>query len=322
MDKLKIYYGEDSWSKEDGVKAIEEYRKTIYWKNDTELKAIDGTALKQVAGFIEIALQRDYIYNPFCGKRTKEIKARNIELHCGRCCFYSICYPGRDISVREGGEKAMEEAMSKEGQEITKTAKGMLVEWQGKEILEQGDYNQAGETIKKVKGWKKLLEDQRMSLTRPLDESKKRIIQLFSQPILVLENIKKTIDQAMFQYEHKKEMERKAEEARLEEIAKREADRLAKRAEKAEEKGQEEKAEELKQQAETMQNIAPVVAPTIEKVTGLSRKTIWKYEIVDEKLIPREYLMPNQILLGQVARATKGTLQISGIRFYEDKSVF
>ena len=44
------------------------------------------------------------------------------------------------------------------------------------------------------------------------------------------------------------------------------------------------------------------------------------HEVVDEALIPRDYLMPDEVKIGKVVRATAGSLQIPGIRVFSYKS--
>ena len=137
----------------------------------------------------------------------------------------------------------------------------------------------------------------------------------------MLINAENVIKRAMLSWQQKKEQERRAEEARLVEIQRKEAEKLAEKARKAEEAGKTEKAEELRQQAQEKELYVPIVAPKVEKVNGISTKTIWKFEIVDESIIPREYLQPNMEKIGAVARATKGTLTIIGIKIYSEETM-
>lgn len=121
-----------------------------------------------------------------------------------------------------------------------------------------------------------------------------------------------------------------------EEAARKEADRLAQKAReatnakaKAEAEAAAAKArveaekaaklaEERKQEAEDVQVIAPILAPTITKTAGIGAKRYWKFEIVDESLIPRKYLIPDAVKIGKEVRAAGDTLSISGIRIFPD----
>ncbi len=65
-------------------------------------------------------------------------------------------------------------------------------------------------------------------------------------------------------------------------------------------------------------NEAPpvVVQADVPKVAGLSYREDWKHEITDEKLLPREYLMPDFSKITKIVRALKNTTDIPGVRVY------
>ena len=63
---------------------------------------------------------------------------------------------------------------------------------------------------------------------------------------------------------------------------------------------------------------ASAVAP---KAQGLTITDNWKFEVVSESEIPREYLTPDLVKIGRVVKALKGSAQIAGIRTYSEKVV-
>jgi hypothetical protein len=65
---------------------------------------------------------------------------------------------------------------------------------------------------------------------------------------------------------------------------------------------------------------APIV-PEAPRASGLSLTETWKFSIVDASLIPREYLVPDEIKIGRIVRAMKGETKIPGVRIYSEKSV-
>lgn len=68
--------------------------------------------------------------------------------------------------------------------------------------------------------------------------------------------------------------------------------------------------------------VAPVpVEPPTPKVEGVSYREVWEFEIVNEALIPREYLVPDLKRIGGVIRAMKGSAQIPGVRAYSRRVV-
>ena len=47
-------------------------------------------------------------------------------------------------------------------------------------------------------------------------------------------------------------------------------------------------------------------------------RTVWKFKVVDESLVPREYMQPNEKLIGGTIRSSKGKMKIPGIEAYEE----
>lgn len=66
----------------------------------------------------------------------------------------------------------------------------------------------------------------------------------------------------------------------------------------------------------------PVSAPPAPKpqpkVDGVSTRSHWTFQIEDESLIPREYLVVDMQKIGQVVRAMKEHASIPGVRVIED----
>jgi hypothetical protein len=64
-------------------------------------------------------------------------------------------------------------------------------------------------------------------------------------------------------------------------------------------------------------------APTITHTIGGSAtgRINWKYRIVDATLIPREYMMPNEVAIGAVARSLKDKANIPGVEFYGESGL-
>lgn len=121
--------------------------------------------------------------------------------------------------------------------------------------------------------------------------------------------------------EAKKLRDAQIEEARKAgEIGKREAARLAKQAEE-----DRLAAQELarKQAAETAANVQEVkVAPSVPKVAGIRARVNWKFRIVDASKLPRKYLMPDEVAIGQFVRETKQKGEvIPGVEAYSEDGI-
>ena len=182
-------------------------------------------------------------------------------------------------------------------------------------------YTEAGEHLKLIKAKTREFDELRKSLTKPLDESKKRIMDFFKRPVDFLSRAESSVKSAMLSWQREQERIRREEEQRLAEIQRKEAEKLRKQAERAEAKGNIDKAEELKVKSIETQTIAPVVESKVEKISGILTKKIWKFRVLDITKIPREYLIPNEKILGELARATKGKFKIEGIEFYSENVI-
>jgi colicin import membrane protein len=131
--------------------------------------------------------------------------------------------------------------------------------------------------------------------------------------------------EARRQRQIEEEARRKADEARraAEAASVEERARLLKEAIAAERKAAiaSEKAETQTENA--AQVVAPVVqiAPNIEKSKGESVSDKWAFEVTDLSQVPREYLILNVKAIAGIARATKGSINIAGIRFYSEKTL-
>lgn len=181
------------------------------------------------------------------------------------------------------------------------------------------------ELAKKIKTVSKGLEDERLSTTRPIDAAKTEIMNLYREPLDKLVKAENIIKKAVLDFD--REERRKAEEqqaklrAEAEERARKERERLEKQALKAIDKGKEEKAEQLLEQAESVQTFAPVIQIPVHKAQGTSVRQVWKYRITDVNLIPREYMIPNEKMLGAMAKSTHDAVKVPGVEFYSEDSL-
>jgi len=121
------------------------------------------------------------------------------------------------------------------------------------------------------------------------------------------------------------EAERKAEEERLMAAAqaaeaagdKQTADALAEAAIEVTEAAKEEVAAVVSEPV----TVAPVVLPkaTPKLQGGPVYRTVWKARIVNERLIPREYLTVDMVKINGVVRSLKGATNIPGVMPYEER---
>jgi hypothetical protein len=243
----------------------------------------------------------------------------------------------------------MEATITPTAETETKEAIQLAVRFEKYAITAPNEYKTAADDLKTIKGKAKDLDELRKSLTKPLDDSKKRIMDLFRVPMERLADAESSIKSAMISYQQEQERIRQAEESRLREIQRQEQIRIQqeqerirleqeairKAAEEAAKQGETESAEILQMEAEIAAEeakkvevqafavaVAPVVvAPTIRPISGISIRKIWKFRVVDANLIPREYLLVDESKLGKLATTLKESATVPGVVFYSEDSV-
>lgn len=189
-------------------------------------------------------------------------------------------------------------------------------------IKDQASYETAATLLKSIKDIGKMAEEARKKITTPLDAAKSAVMDLFRPTSTAVDNLEKHLKSLMIAYVNEEERKRKAEEEKLRKIAEaaeaKERKRLEEQAAKALANGKTDKAEELSQRAATVNRVAPIVASTVQKVSGVSMKQNWKARVIDINAVPRAYLIVDEKKLDQIAKATKGSLTLAGIEFYSE----
>ena len=115
------------------------------------------------------------------------------------------------------------------------------------------------------------------------------------------------------------------ERIRAEAEARRVAEEALKKAATAEANGQNEKAEKIlnkaaaeemkiseKIEAATVAAVAPI--PLRSQTVGISTREDWDIELFDISMVPREYLAFDEVKARRVVRASKGSIQIPGVK--------
>lgn len=180
------------------------------------------------------------------------------------------------------------------------------------------------------------VDEARKSFTRPLDDLKKRFMDLFRPAETELKNAEAIAKRALLDYQA--EERRKAEEAErkaraeAEAARKAEEERLRQEQEAAELAGDMRKAEELEQEKAAIESMPEVVPPVVDapKIQGVSTSKLWKGRVTNMSALLKhivdsgnfENLVEvNQSALNQLAKSTKGTLNIPGVEFYAEESM-
>lgn len=203
-------------------------------------------------------------------------------------------------------------------------------------VCDQDSYEMAGAEVRRIAGVVKRLEDLRLSITRPMDEAKQRVMDLFRGPTAQYEQARATIEGKMLSHrraEEKARAEREAEQRRLaaEEESRRQA-ALLEQAQAAEAAGDAERAQAALDAAAAPPP-PPPVAPMAEapKAAGTSVRKLWKAECTDLDALIKAAAAGNQLArsvlicdtkaLGAQARALQNRLVIPGVRVWPEDSL-
>jgi len=206
--------------------------------------------------------------------------------------------------------------IEKRTQDLTKQATSIV-------ISTQDHYEKANEFLRAVKGLQKEIHATFDPIVAAAYKTHQEATSKRKEHLMPAVSAEIVVKNKMIVYSDEQEAIRREEQRRIDAKARAEEERkrkeLAARAEKWAAKGKIAKAEELQEQAEEVEVVAPVVAPKVEKVAGLSYQTNWKFKITDIDKIPREYMMPDAVKLQRMAIAMKGIVKVAGVEFYSVK---
>lgn len=199
-------------------------------------------------------------------------------------------------------------------------------------IESQTDLDNAAELVKATKRRYKEIDDLRKGMTEPLNELKRKIMDLFRPVLDNLKNTESVIKGSINTFTLKEIQRVQQEEIRAammaekEEAKKREL--LLKRAQTAETNGDEIKSESFREMAAGV-FVPPVISQQVARSNGVFSTTRWKFRVTNLNKVPREYLMLNTELMPPMTKAAQVMANgkkvidclIPGIEFYENSSV-
>lgn len=175
------------------------------------------------------------------------------------------------------------------------------------EITNEEQQAEASDFLAQLKARYKEVESQRVEFTKPLLDTKKKIDDEFKRTLTPLKTAIGAVTRVMADF-HKKQLE----------VARKEEERLQKLAEKrqarAEAQGKTPEyrpAPTVEQPEKTLRNDEGKAQTTFSK--------IWKFEVVDETKVPREFLRVDESAIRRAVAG--GAREIEGVRIYEDVSV-
>jgi hypothetical protein len=218
--------------------------------------------------------------------------------------------------------------ISPEVQKSTETSLMVIDDAKSLIIVTRDDYQLGQMLMGDIKGRIKILEDIRMGQTRPLDESKKRIMDFFRIPIQKLEDAKAHLNNIMVKWVEEQERKRREEEKRLQEEAQKRAEEDALQAAlEAEANGEKAEAEQIISE--------PVYVPPIKVVSEVPKskeshiRETWSAEGFDllttvkaiaEGKAPLQAVQYDMTFLNGQARSYKQAMSIPGTRAVSKKT--
>ena len=203
----------------------------------------------------------------------------------------------------------------------------LMAKAEGFEISTADQYSASGELLKEIKRQQKQTTASRTEITRPMDEAKRRVMELFKPVSEQLGNAETTIKAAMTEFAQAEQRRQADEQARLDAIARKERERIERRAADARDKGQAEKADVLDQNAAAT---LPPKAEPVAKTDGVHTVTTWSAAVDDMATLIKAaaadpaiaaYLIPDMKALNAAAKAAKERLSIPGVRAVSSTTV-
>jgi len=191
------------------------------------------------------------------------------------------------------------------------------------EVIDKASADRASELIVAGKKLIKQVKEYFEPMKKAADESKRRILETERQELSKIEPIVSELSAKVSRWLADEERRRReAEEAKRRAEMERlrlEAELEAKAREAAQIKNEAERRfvedqiiTEAAQREAELQPVPDIPAPA--KADGVNLRDNWTFEIVDESLIPREYLIPDEVKIRKVVVALKDKTNIPGVK--------
>lgn len=161
------------------------------------------------------------------------------------------------------------------------------------------DMTSATDMLSKMKAVAKTIKERKEAITKPLSEALASARDLFKPIEQNLAEAERVVKGKMLDYQN--EADKKAEEDRL---------KLAQRVERGTMKPETAVAK--------MEQIQDAPTSVQGKVGAMAFRTIKKYRVTDESLLPREFLTPD---MGKITEALKAGRTVPGAESYDEKIV-
>jgi hypothetical protein len=180
-------------------------------------------------------------------------------------------------------------------------------------------YERAAKQLIDLKDEIARIEKEKDSVFKPINAGLRAFSALVARALDPMKQWEISIKRAMIKYSDEQDRLRQEQQRLANERAQAEQRRLQEIADRAAAKGQDGKAEVFTERAASV--VAPIVQTAAPKVAGISIPKVWRFEITDEDLIPREYLVVDEVRIRKVVNALKADTNIPGVRVFEQKQL-
>lgn len=201
-------------------------------------------------------------------------------------------------------------------------------------VTDDGEAETVTEVLARISSTKKKVKEARLTITRPLDQSKKAALDLEKAILEPLEPIDRTLRKGLGEYQAEQQRKVREEQERIdrerreaEEKARAEAEAAARKAAEASDEQADEaeveadlaRARELVARAEPKQEVVPA-SPARAASGAASTRMVWDFEVVDPDVVPREYLKVDEKAIRQ-AVVRRGVREIDGVKIEQKPQV-
>lgn len=181
------------------------------------------------------------------------------------------------------------------------------------EVVDDESFALGGEELQAIKRKAATLEDQRKAITKPMDDAKKAVMDLFRGPVDLLTKAEGILKGKLLGYQQ--EQQRKAAEARriAEQAAEAERQRLAEEAKKLEAEGRAGEATVQRAIAEMVVAQPVTTVAAAPKVAGLATRTTVEFEVVDKLALVQHIAKHPELLNLVVEDSTRLRAYVRGL---------
>lgn len=205
---------------------------------------------------------------------------------------------------------------------LLSVASKMLTERRGVTIANHDEYATAADQLGKIKGAAKSIDEQRKSLTKPLDDRKKEVMDSVRPFVDALSSAETILKNGMIAFDQEQQRKRELEEAEAERQRKLAAEKLELKAEKADASGKTEQADVLRMQAASTVVAAPAAfeAPKAKGVSTKKTYTVAVTSLMDlvkavaAGTVPIQALQADQTFLNKTAALFKADFDYPGCK--------